>query len=273
MVGDLHAVAQLVADHCGRPLTIVSASPGGDGRSDAEATVVEALRRGESLTAREIIRRGSHHGCDLSGGTAVLVAIPSTESSPAAIAAAIRQWDRSALVEHTGRRVYALLPTDGADAGQSTRLARRLRGYGTVALSSRCPNPAGLPAAIREAELSLQTILATGDQNLNTGTYRLLLRLLAAAPEGLDALFESAFLPLAQHDANYRTGLVDTLRAYLTSNCNINQTARAMLVHRHTIAHRLERIRELTGLDPASYEEREQLSLGLKAELLLTSVA
>jgi hypothetical protein len=35
--------------------------------------------------------------------------------------------------------------------------------------------------------------------------------------------------------------------------------------HRHTVAYRLERVRELTGLDPVLSEDRERLGLGLKA--------
>jgi hypothetical protein len=37
------------------------------------------------------------------------------------------------------------------------------------------------------------------------------------------------------------------------------------LRHRHTVAYRLERVRELTSLDPMRSEDRERLGLGLKA--------
>jgi sugar diacid utilization regulator len=49
----------------------------------------------------------------------------------------------------------------------------------------------------------------------------------------------------------------------------MNATASAIYAHRHTVAYRLERIRELSGLDPARLEEREQLSLGLKIHRLI----
>jgi len=35
--------------------------------------------------------------------------------------------------------------------------------------------------------------------------------------------------------------------------------------NRHTVRYRLERIKELTGLDPFTSEDRERLGLGLKA--------
>ena len=45
----------------------------------------------------------------------------------------------------------------------------------------------------------------------------------------------------------------------------MNSTAKAIYAHRHTVAYRLERVRELTGLDPTAREDRERLGLGLKA--------
>ena len=45
----------------------------------------------------------------------------------------------------------------------------------------------------------------------------------------------------------------------------MNATAAAIFAHRHTVAYRLERVKELTGLDPTQSEDRERLGLGLKA--------
>ena len=45
----------------------------------------------------------------------------------------------------------------------------------------------------------------------------------------------------------------------------MNATAAAIYAHRHTVAYRLERVKELTGLDPMLSEDRERLGLGLKA--------
>ena len=41
--------------------------------------------------------------------------------------------------------------------------------------------------------------------------------------------------------------------------------AQAIHAHRHTVAYRLERVRELSGLDPLRSEDRERLGLWLKA--------
>lgn len=93
----------------------------------------------------------------------------------------------------------------------------------------------------------------------------LLFGLLSSRPEELQLLYRDTVAPLVGYDERYRTELVATLKTYLSENCNMNATANTMLAHRHTIAYRLDRIRELTGLDPGRSEDREWLGLGLKA--------
>ena len=79
------------------------------------------------------------------------------------------------------------------------------------------------------------------------------------------SFYEDTVAPVARYDDQYRGELIPTLEAYLGNDCNMNATARAIYAHRHTVAYRLERVKELTGLDPAATEDRERLGLGLKA--------
>ncbi len=122
--------------------------------------------------------------------------------------------------------------------------------------------------AIQEAELVLD-VLRRSDvpiaEDIGTGTYRLLFRVLASHPEEVRSFYEDTVAPLVAYDAQYSTDLVGTLSAYLERNCNMNATASAIYAHRHTVAYRLERVKELTGLDPLLSEDRERLGLGLKA--------
>ena len=97
----------------------------------------------------------------------------------------------------------------------------------------------------------------------------LLLRALAGEPEEVHRFYEDTVQPRVAHDARYRTDLLATLEAYLASDYNMNATARAIFAHRHTVAHRLGRIKELTGLDPGMGEDRERLGLGVKAYRIL----
>jgi DNA-binding PucR family transcriptional regulator len=150
-------------------------------------------------------------------------------------------------------------------------LAARLQRHGVVALSSFYADPAELGRAIQEAELVLE-VLQRGDglggpiqEDIGTGTYRLLFRVLASHPEEVRSFYEDTVAAIVRYDDQYRTDLVQTLEAYLEHNCNMNATAAAIYAHRHTVAYRLERVKELSGLDPMQTEDRERLGLGLKA--------
>src|SRR5439155_665207 len=65
------------------------------------------------------------------------------------------------------------------------------------------------------------------------------------------------------------TELVRTLDTFLDEDANVARTAERLFTHRHTIRYRLERVRELTGLDVGSTDGRERLGLGLKAMRVL----
>jgi DNA-binding PucR family transcriptional regulator len=100
---------------------------------------------------------------------------------------------------------------------------------------------------------------------MSSGVYRLLFRALASRPEEVRSFYEDTVAPLVGYDDQYHTDLLGTLEAYLANDCNMNATARSIYAHRHTIAYRLQRVKELTKLDPMISEDRERLSLGLKA--------
>jgi sugar diacid utilization regulator len=53
----------------------------------------------------------------------------------------------------------------------------------------------------------------------------------------------------------------------------MNAAAAAIPAHRHTVAYRLDRLRELTGLHPGSADDRERLVIGVKARLVLDALA
>jgi sugar diacid utilization regulator len=234
---------------------------------------LEDLRSRPDLEPREIVRRAGRLGCDLSRGAVVLCAELTTDR-PRHVVALIGGEYSGALAQHMDDRVYAILPATGGDGApeatleRARRLAERLRQHGTVGLSSFYADPAEFGRAIQEAELVLD-VLRQSDapiaQDIGTGTYRLLFRVLASHPEEVRSFYEDTVAPIVRYDDQYRTDLVGTLEAYLDQNCNMNATAAAIYAHRHTVAYRLERVKELTSLDPMLSEDRERLGLGLKA--------
>ena len=256
---------------------------------ELRGSLLEDVRSGEG-DPDELVRRAARLGCDLSAGALAMVAEVRT-ARPRHAAALITGDHDGALAEvrapvgaedaEEAVRVYALLPAlPGDERGARTlasarRIAARLRSQGPAAFSSFCESPAELARAVAEAELMLEVIsrdermaeqLGSG---IGDGVYRLLFRALASDPEEVRRFYSETVEPLVGHDREYRTDLLGTLEAYLANDCNMNATARAVYAHRHTVAHRLGRIRELTALDPSLGEDRERLGLGIKAYRIL----
>ena len=242
---------------------------------------LEDLRaKAAELAAPDVLRRAARLGCDLSRGAVALCAELTTDR-PRHVVATIAGEHDGALAQHMELpgeppRVYALLPAgDGATAEvtltAARQLATRLQRHGTVGVSSFYSDPAELGRAIQEAELVLDVLRRSDGvggvpmQDIGTGTYRLLFRVLASHPEEVRSFFDDTVAPIVAYDDQYATDLVGTLESYLDQNCNMNATAAAIYAHRHTVAYRLERVKELTGLDPMQSEDRERLGLGLKA--------
>ena len=247
-------------------------------------SLFEELRSRNDLSGPEIVRRASRLGCDLSGGAVMLCAELTIDRPRLVVATAASEYPGALAHElHEAGddgppRVYAALPAAGhGDVPRATllaarRLAERLRPYGTVGLSSFHSDSAELGCAVREAELMLDVLKHTGTaitDEIGSGTYKLLFRVLASHPEEVREFYDTTIGSLAGYDELNRTDLIRTLGAYLRCNCNMNATAAAIFAHRHTIAYRLERIHELTGLDPLQCEDRERLGLGLKVHRVL----
>jgi sugar diacid utilization regulator len=224
---------------------------------------VEELRTREDLDPHDVVRRARRLGTDLAEGAVALVADPQGRA-PGRLVAAISAERPDALAQVVGDRVYALLPVSVEEA---RRVATRLGRQAAVGISSRYSSPGALRRALEEAELVLEVSVdgqGPGEEIGDT-TYRLLFRVLASHPEEVRSFFEDTVAPIVRYDEQYSSDLVGTLTSYLSSNCNMNATAQAIYAHRHTVSYRLDRIRELTGLDPLTSEDRERLGLGLKA--------
>jgi sugar diacid utilization regulator len=278
---DREAVLRSTALAC---LTEVAVSDARDElASEVRGTLLEDIRAGRT-TADDATRRAARLGCDLRRGAVALVA-EIHSSRPRHAAALVASTHPGAVAElladSSPPRVYAILPAPetsepaGAALESARSLLRRLRPHGVAACSSYCSDAGELGRAFSEAELALELIgrdermAEQLEQGVGGGVYRLLLRALASEPEEVHRFYADTVEPLVAHDARYHTDLLATLEAYLASDYNMNATARAIYAHRHTVAHRLGRIKELTGLDPGLGEDRERLGLGVKAYRIL----
>jgi sugar diacid utilization regulator len=166
------------------------------------------------------------------------------------------------------------------------RLARNVQRYAkgllpdltvSVGIGRYKRDPSLLPDAYSEAEVALEIgHRIHGPSSISTfegtGTYKLLFRVLQENPEELETFYAETLEPVVRYDSRYGTELVHTLTTYLNNDASTVKTATGLFAHRHTIRYRLDRVGELTGLDVDKSEDREQLTLGIKAMQLLGRV-
>ena len=261
------------------------------------------------VTDREnIVARASELGCDLSGGAGAVVVRarphqPEEGDWRARVltiaergARAVERTSLAALAEtrwtrhgngpnddagpHAARELVILTPS--ADGAATRRVAaavlRELEAAlpdftVVVARSRHAGDPADLHRAAAEALLAANVAEARGLAELSfeeTGAYRLLLPAMSEDPTELEGFYDETVAPLVAYDEQYETELVRTLETFLDADGNVAGAAERLFTHRHTVRYRLERVKELTGgLDVASTDGRERLSLGLKAMRVL----
>jgi len=154
---------------------------------------------------------------------------------------------------HRGERVLLLVPhrLDGPPPADGV-----LTAWGRPAT---CGSP--LLEEVRSVEQLLVTALAEGHTEGAFGPDDLLVEQLLLGNERVaDALRRRVVDVLATRDPG--GAIVGTLHCYLATG-SIPETGRREHVHPNTVAYRLGRVRELTGLDPRVPRESALLVLGL----------
>jgi sugar diacid utilization regulator len=244
---------------------------------DMRSSLLELIRADPGLPGEEILRRAHRLGTDIGRGAVALCA-ELTDQRAHHVMRIMRDIEPAVLAEQLDSRIYALLPAPAGDEATggsldaARRMAKALAPYAIVGFSSFCLQPDLLHRAITEAEVVVDVLnyeAGESSDDILSSTYRLLINTLASRPEEVRNFYEDTVGPLVTYDEQYNTDLVGTLEAYLRHNCIMNATASAIYAHRHTVAYRLDRVRELSGLDPSISEDRERLGLGLKAYRIL----
>ncbi|MEE9285719.1 MAG: helix-turn-helix domain-containing protein [Dehalococcoidia bacterium] len=72
-----------------------------------------------------------------------------------------------------------------------------------------------------------------------------------------------ALAPLVEYDARTGSDLVVTLRAYVEYGGNVATTAQRLFLHRNSVAYRLQRIEELSGIELRDRATRHVLLVAL----------
>ncbi|AFM39873.1 sugar diacid utilization regulator [Desulfosporosinus acidiphilus SJ4] len=94
------------------------------------------------------------------------------------------------------------------------------------------------------------------------GVYRMLCKF--GQTNNLDEFLPKALRKLFDYDQQNQTELLKSLQVFLEYNGNSSKAAKALFIHYKTLLYRLERIKEVTGLDLEDNQNRLELELGLK---------
>jgi sugar diacid utilization regulator len=259
---------------------------------EAASAFVRDVLAGRLPDSRDLLARGKELGINLDeGGTVVVVRAhplaPADDSWRGRLLALAERSARAAApgtltvpAEHGGEQIVLLVPDPRGEAGQKVaqlvlrELESGMQGFSFAVGRSRvAADPSHLPRAGHEALLATNVVEGDAQRSLlaydEAGTYRILLPYLSEDPSELERFYSETVEPLAAYDEQYETDLVGTLETFLECDGNVGATASRLFTHRHTVRYRLERVRELSGLDVAHSDGREKLSLGLKARRVL----
>lgn len=127
----------------------------------------------------------------------------------------------------------------------------------------------GLRKSYKEAVKVLQILETKGKGQLPQIVYAQdfsLEMMLAATPKEVINVYRSHVLAKKGAEAFLNDAkLINTLKAYFSSNLNISKTAEELSITRNTVAARLEKIKNLTGLDPYVFNDSVKLKVLLTA--------
>lgn len=228
--------------------------------------LLEEVDAGRATTA-SVVRALGRLGVQLRGEYRVLAVSRPAGVTPAHLCTVVEDGVVTVGRPVVGRLdgvVHAVVPS-GADGAEAVATATAARGWRDVRIGrSRAKQEVdALRAALRESRIALQldaTVTVRDVDQLG------LPGLLAGMRDelGTGDFVTSVLGPVLDQDGSESTPLVDTLRAYLAHGCRPGPAAAELCVHRHTLAYRLDRIRDLTGRDPRSGEHLLEFGLALE---------
>jgi sugar diacid utilization regulator len=143
-----------------------------------------------------------------------------------------------------------------------------LGGQVHIGVGGPCARPSELPRSLREAGLALrlQKTLLPGSSACEYPKLGIF-RMLAAIPDltEVETFVREWLGSLLDYDSRRKAELVHTLTQYLEHGGNYDATAAELSVHKSTLKYRLQRIRELSGLELNDPDVHFNLQLATRA--------
>jgi purine catabolism regulator len=195
---------------------------------------------------------------------------------------ALDQTSEPVLWRFRNNHAEVIWPVDTVDEAAQVaeeafrEIDRRARSTAGVSVSMGVGRVKAGPAGIRESHQEARQALTIGRRLQGPGKLTHfeglgIYRLLFAArdlPE-LRSFHEEALGALITYDRQHSAELVKTLGAFFAGRCGPKEAAAILGVHRNTVLYRLERIRDLTGLDLDDAEIRLRLHLAYCSHVAL----
>jgi purine catabolism regulator len=140
----------------------------------------------------------------------------------------------------------------------------------SVGFSGPAEAPAGVAGSLREVTSVMESLarFKRWSQVIAVPELGLTGLLAAVTDERLVDYSRRHLGPLIKHDISRKGNLVATLRAYLETG-EQQQAAQRLRVHPNTLRYRLDRIREISGVDLEDPETRLNLAVALRVQALL----
>jgi sugar diacid utilization regulator len=247
--------------------------------------LVEGLLLGGGRSNGEVGRWARHLGYDPAVEHRILAAAieahgssrPQGAGQLQRVAAAIDHFfttrTQGAITSIRDDEVVIVVPDSAAEASRlsSACLARMRDLFAetviTIGIGGGCRDPADIARSYGQARRTIDAVVRLGHQGQvvafeDLGIHRLLLQV----PD-LAELRSFATEILGKLDGRERqrgTELLGTLACYFRENSSPQRTARSLHVHPNTVAYRIRRIQEITGLQLDTYRDRLMAQVALE---------
>jgi sugar diacid utilization regulator len=129
----------------------------------------------------------------------------------------------------------------------------------TIGIGAPCRDPADIARSYAQARRTIDAVARLGRRGQvvafeDLGIHRLLLQVPDLAE--LRSFATEILGELDREDPQRGTELLATLACYFRENNSLQRTARGLHVHPNTVAYRIKRIQEITGLRLDTYRDR-----------------
>jgi sugar diacid utilization regulator len=137
----------------------------------------------------------------------------------------------------------------------------------TIGIGGACQDPADIARSYGQARRTIEAVQRLGRRGQvvafeDLGIHRLLLQVPDLAE--LRSFAAEILGKLGGQEGQRGTELLATLACYFRENSSPQRTARSLHVHPNTVAYRIKRIQEITGLQLGSYRDRLMAQVALE---------